>query len=276
MLQYLQLVKRTLLLATPAIASLMLVASPTKAATFATSQGQSLFANFSQDPFSTETITDTQTIAISTGGSAAALNDAEALFLVNPPVGSSLSSSRALGNNKNYFALAESTTVVHGSFNVEAGTLFSFDFITSLDLETSIDIPIQEIAISAGKASFVLFDVVHENSLEFFNIFGNLKSFDDTDFLSIEKSENVTLLEPGSLFQQSFGGNQEFATAFVQGRVEHKVEKNTVLALIEIRKNQAIVQSPEPSSILALLVYSAILGISLKKRHKEKIVTKEG
>ncbi len=74
--------KRFLLLLTSAIASSMLAALPSQAATFASSQGLFNFTNFSQSPFSVVTDTNTKTLAIAKSGMVNALANAQAaLFL---------------------------------------------------------------------------------------------------------------------------------------------------------------------------------------------------
>ncbi|GAA6619431.1 hypothetical protein [Scytonema sp. NUACC26] len=265
---YLQNVKCFLLLAS-AITSSVLAPSPSDAATFATSQGESLYLNFSQTPFSTDTVADTETLALSKGGFAAAFADAQAVFVVKPSFTFSSSLSTALGETKNYLGLAESATIVRGFFNVEANTLFHFDFIANLDLVTSIDRP-KENARAAGDVFLALVDTKQKRVLDFFSLVGNLNTLGNDDFVALDKSENVTFIEPESEYNYSFGSNNEFVTASVKGSLNREITQNTVLALVEIKRNQARVQAPEPSSILALLAPSTVISLVLKGKRKEK------
>ncbi len=269
---YLQGVKRILQIATAAIASSVLAASPSRAATFAMSQGESFYINFSQSPFLTDSVADTETLAIAKGGSVDAFADAEAVFVVESPFASSLSSSTALGETKDYLGLAESATVVRGVFDVEANTSFHFDFIANVNLETLIDNPPGENARASGDISFALVDTAQKRVLDVFSLLGNLNTLGDDDFIAIDKSENVTFIAPESEYNYSFGGNHEFVTASVKGSLNRKVTQDTVLALVEIRRNQARVLAPEPSSILALLAPSAVISLVLTSRRKEKTV----
>ncbi|KAF3888920.1 MULTISPECIES: hypothetical protein [Nostocales] len=267
---HLQRAKHFLLFATPAIAGSVLAVSPSYAATFATSQGESLYINFSQKPFLTDSVADTDTLAVSKQGLVNAFADAQAGFLTEPSFASTSSLSTALGETRNYLGLAKSETIVRGFFNVEANTPFRFDFTANLDLETSIDNPPGENARAAGDIFLALVDTERERVLDFFSLVGNLNTLGDDDFLALDKSENITFLEPESEYNYSFGGNNEFITASVKGSLNREITQDTVLALVEIRRNQAKVQAPEPSSILALLAPSAVVSLVLKGKRKGK------
>ena len=129
--------RKFLLFAAPLLASSM-VALPSQAATFASANGDLNLTNFSQSPVATDTITDTNTLAISKSGIVNAFAQAEASFLIPPPVASTSSLSVAFGEGQDYLGLAQSQAQVIGNFIVDAEKTFSFDFDANLDLKTSI------------------------------------------------------------------------------------------------------------------------------------------
>ncbi|WP_414586312.1 hypothetical protein [Scytonema sp. PCC 10023] len=274
MKQYQAFTKRFLLLLTPWIASSVLAASPSQAATLALSEGVVEFTRFSQSPSTVDTNVDTNTVI--NNDLVNALANAEATFILAPPTAFNSSFNIALGKGTNYLGQAESEATVIGNFDVDAGTPFSFDFTAGLNVATSIDNPppigVREDATASGDISFVLLDTANDSVLDFFSLVGNVTSEDDSDFIGFQKSENVTLSNP--IKTSDFKGNEESATAFVQGSLQRSFAKKTNLTLIEVKRNNAIVtaRTPEPSSILALLSCCGVIGVVLKSRRKETVL----
>jgi hypothetical protein len=266
MKQYLSFTKRCLLLIAPAIASSILAASPSQAATFAFSQGVFEFTDFSQSPSRVGTATNTNTLTIAKDGMADALAKAEANFIVPPPIASNLSLSVARGEGRDYLGLAESEAIVIGNFVVDAGKSFSFDFNANLNLQSAVDNPLAENARATGDISWAL--IANDSIIDSFSLMGNLVTPGDSDFIVAEESGNVTL--SNSLPNFSFGGNQEFATASVQGSLQRSFANQTTLTLVELKKNRATVKAPEPSTSLALLFSCGVIAVALKGRGKEK------
>jgi hypothetical protein len=253
------------------IAGTVLATSPSQAATFALSEGVLDFTKLSQDPLTVGTDTDTNTLAIATDSVVFTLANAEANFIVTPAKASNSSFSQALGEGAStYLGLTESEAQVIGNFVVDADKPFSFDFTTTLNLETSVDNPsLSEKATAFGDISFVLLDTANQSVLEFFNLAGNVSSLDNNDFIAFQKSENVTLNNP--VTNSDFGGNQEFAQANVQGSLQRNFANQTNLTLIEVNKNKVRVEVPEPSISLALLFSCGIIGIALKGSKRKAI-----
>ncbi|MFH7028996.1 MAG: PEP-CTERM sorting domain-containing protein [Heteroscytonema crispum UTEX LB 1556] len=264
MKKYQQSIKQFLLLVTPFLASSVLAISPSRAATFAGSEGTFELTNFSQSPSSVSAETFADTLGISKGGTVTALAQSEAFFLQVPPQGFNSSLSLAFGENGNYLAQAESEATLIGIFDIKADTDFSFNFAGNLELLTSIDNPPGEKARASGDISFALFDIENNSALDFFSLAGNLTSEDDNDFIAYQKSENVTLSNLVS--DSSFGGNQEFAIASADGFVKRYFTNNTSLALIEVKRNQVRVSAPEPSTVLALFFSCGVIGVALKRK----------
>lgn len=267
----LQFTKQLLLVITPLLASSMLVTSPSQAATFASSEGQFEFSGFSQSPSRVLTNAESNTFTLGQGGSAIANAQTYALFEKLPAQAFNFSSSVASGENKGYLGEVQSQTSVVGIFDVKANSDFSFDFAGNLNLLTSIDNPSLENARASGDITFALLDTANNNNiLEFFSLSGNLITKGDEDFIGYEKSDNVILknLVPVS----SFDERQESVTASVEGFVKRSFASQTNLALIKVKKNKVTVKTPEPSTSLAFLLSSGVLGLALKRKRQEKTI----
>jgi hypothetical protein len=266
MTKYLGFSKQIFLIATSLLASSVLAISPSRAATFASSDGKFALINFSQSPSSVSTDTTADTLAIEKGGMVKALAEPQAFFLQPPLVGFNSSLSQAFGENKDYLGEAISEATLIGLFDVAENTSFSFDFAGILNLSTSIDEPSIENARASGEISFALFDISKNRILDFFSLAGNLITEGDNDFIAYQKSDNVTLNSP--VIESNFGGKQEFATAIVGGSFKSTFEKQTNLALVEVKRNRVRVSTPEPSTYLALLFSSGIIAVALKRKRQ--------
>jgi hypothetical protein len=278
--------QRFFLLVTPLIATSSLVISPSQAATLASSQGEFSLKNFSLDPEVTATVNNAN---ISLNGEVSATNNANIDFLLEPPEVINTSLSQAFGQNKNYLGLANAEGKVLGNFFVDAGDSFSVDFTAFLDLETSIDEPAENAKANAD-ISFLLYDTtditdpnllddffaqllsngtsnIQKNPLDFFYLNGNLNSFNDNDFITSQRSQNITLSNQDT--QLNFGGNAEFATALFTGSLKRSFANPTNLTFIQVRRTQVKVSVPEPSTSLALLFLCALVAVATKTKLKK-------
>lgn len=276
MKRHLGLINRILLLATPVMASSMLVASPSQAATFGSSEATFNIENFNRNPLGIRTITDTVTNVISTDRQVNANANANANFQVYPnsalTFASNSSTSKAQGQGVSYLGEGQSFAGVIGyDFVVQPGETFSFDFDGRLDLKTSIDNPTAENATANGLLEFALYDSQTNSLLDSFTIAGNLATPGNNDALEIKQSSSTTL-DPGQTFYNtSFGGTQEIAQADVKGKYSRTFDKPTYLTLVETKTNQVRVQAPEPSTVLSLLFGCGILGMTGKRKRKAAI-----
>ncbi|WP_017314979.1 hypothetical protein [Mastigocladopsis repens] len=272
MKQYQRFTQRFLLLLTPWIASSLLAASPSQAASLALSEGEVELTRLSQNPSVTGTETDSNTVTIANDGMVDAFANAEATFIVTSPTASNSSLSLSFGEGRDYLGLAESEATVIGSFDVDAGTPFSFDFTADLTLATSTDNPSEENARAAGDISLALINNADDSILDFFNLTGNLNTPGDDDFIAYQQSDSITL--SNLVTTSDFEGNQESATVSIQGSLQSSFANTTNLTLIEVKRNQARVATvPEPSNCstcLAILFSSSVIGIVLKGKRKEK------
>ncbi|MGB6295844.1 MAG: PEP-CTERM sorting domain-containing protein [Rivularia sp. (in: cyanobacteria)] len=264
--KYLENIKNFLLLAAPIAASSVLLSSPSFAATFAFSQGEVLFPEFSQSPSNVKVRAEADAQTIGEGGIVGAIAEAEAIFLIEPAVAFNSSLSAAFGESQDYLGVAESKASVIGNFDIEANTNFSFDFISNLELATSIDNPPKESARASGDISFALVDIESNDVLDYFNLLGNIVTEGDDDFVALQKSDNVILGEP---FGARVSGDlEEIIAVSIEGSLERFFVDETTVALVEVKRNRAEVKVPEPSATVALLLASGVFSVVLKRRRK--------
>ncbi|CEJ47857.1 PEP-CTERM sorting domain-containing protein [Umezakia ovalisporum] len=262
--QYLRFFKPLLLLVTPVLASSVLVTSPSQAATFALSQGELVFTEFSQSPTNTFTDTNSNAIVVSDNGNVFTEADAIASFGGTPTEALNFSSSIAEGENTGYLGLAESETTIRGIFDIETDTLFSFDFTSDLSLATSVDNPGLESSTASGELLFALFDVNENTVLDSFKLAGDLTTNGQKNFIGYEQEGNVTLTNADTDYD--FVGNQKFATGYADGYVQRYFSQPTTLALIQMKSNQVMVSTPEPTTIVSLLISTGLIGVAFRRK----------
>lgn len=263
---------------TPLVTGSVLAASPTLAATIASSQARVNIGNFSHHPFDVNAITNTNTHTIATQGNVTADANAEAVFPFNPSLPEkpafNTSLSQASGAGLGYFGLAQSHAALIGyDFVVEGNNNFSFDFQAFLDLNTSIDDSSFEHANADGGVSLQLYDTTDSNNwllLDTFSLDGRLATLGNRDFLDYYKTNSITFDPSKTSFESSFGVTKESAKASVVGKYSRHFDRFTSLTLIEAKGNQVTVKAkvPEPSSLMGLLLFG-LGGISygLKKKN---------
>jgi hypothetical protein len=269
--------QKMLLLTTPTVASLAIAALPSQAATFASSEGFSIF-NFSQSPVGA--VTDAGTNTIASGGSVTAVAKVDAEVTDVPPIAFNSFLSTASGTGKNYFGLAQTFAAVNGqpsavvNFLVGAGNSFSFNFLGGLNLATQIDTPSSESARATGSINFALFDTTDTANpvgLALFNLSGQLNTPGGGDFLTLQKTANISLDPDGTSITSAFGGLQEFGTAGFQGSFSSgSFDKDTLLTFVEIKKGEVRVKEvPEPSAAGGIALV-ALLLIHRQFRSKQR------
>jgi hypothetical protein len=257
------------LVSTSLWASFVVISSPSYATTFALSEGKFKFVDFNQIPEDVFTNTNTNTVAVDSNGNATtnANANAEAIFntvAFEASKASNLSRSTALGAGKNYLGLAESVADLKGIFKIAENTTFSFEFTADLNLETSIDNPGVESAKANGNIFLGLFDADKNTLFDSFYLGAGLNTPSDVDFLNFDISKNFSI--KNSVTAISTGSKKESARASIEGFFKRTFTKKTNLALVEFKKNETRVSVPEASSFIALLFYSGIASISLKRK----------
>jgi hypothetical protein len=255
------------LVSTSIVASSVVISSPSYAATFALSQATFNFVGFNQIPedIFTNDNTNTVTLASNGNGNVTANADANALFDAARFKASNLSRSTASGTGKNYLGLAESVADLKGIFKIAENTTFSFDFTADLNLEASIDNPAVENAKANGNIYFGLFDADTNTLFDFFSLRAGLNTSNNSDFLNFDTSNKVTI--KNSVTTISTGSKKESAKASIEGFFKRTFANKTNLALVEFKRNEARVRVTEPLSLIALLFYSGVVSLSLKRKN---------
>lgn len=260
----------------PLVTSSILAASPSLAATFASSEGGFQLDNLSHSPMAVSTLAEAKSVALAPNSQVIAEAEATALFLDVPdapsPVAGNENRSVVFGEgSNNYLGLAESfSAVIAYDFVIEAGETFSFDFSAFLGLDTSIDDPAFERASASGEVIFELYDSTDTDNLhllDFFAFSGNIATPGSADFIDFTNSANVEIASATST--TAFGGTEESAVAGVEGEYSRHFDSLTYLTLVESKTNKAkaVVQTPESSSLVGLLAFGlALVGYSLKKK----------
>lgn len=248
---------------TPLVTGSIFVASPSLAATLASSGGELTLYNINQIPQEVTSLTGTNTFATAELGLTTALADAQASFIVNASTAaSSNSDSTTFGEGLIYQGIADSFSQVIGNFFIEANQFFTLDFAASLNLEASIDTLQSESASAMGSLSFLLIDSTTQAIYDSFSILSNLTAQGDDDYLEYQTNGNITLTSNSTA--TSFGGTQEFANASVEGSLQQFFTSPTNVTLLAVTTNQASVASvktPESSSPVALLGFLSTIGI---------------
>ncbi|MBO3460791.1 hypothetical protein G7B40_022255 [Aetokthonos hydrillicola Thurmond2011] len=237
------------------------VITPSLASTFAFSQGELIFSNFSK-PFSIiEKQNHGDAFPTSSGGVVAAQNLHAVINVTDkPPSASTSAVSQAFGNSRDYTGGAKTIATIIANFDIEAGKIFSFQFSTTLDLQTKIhDQKIEKSHVS-GDISFRLFDTtdipkqnlqnflssllsdnatssIKKSPLDFFILNGNLITIGNNDSIKYEKSPNILLNNGEKKF--NVGGIQEAAKVSYKGSFQRAFAKETNLTLIALRRSEA-------------------------------------
>ena len=258
-----KLANSLLLFFTPVITGLSITASPSLAATLASSTALFRLDNFTHSPQNSLVFISTNTDSFASEGIANPSSNLFAEFFISPyTYAQNQSEAFAEGEGWEYTGMAQNVTAVVGeNFLVQANETFSFDFAGILDLYTSIDTPPNEGASADGSISFQLYNSITGNLLDYFVFGGHLVTPESGDFIGYPKSNNVTLNSDVTYF----GGNKEFAFASLQGNYSRTFDSLTYLTLVEVKTNRATVKAPEPSSTLGLILFCLIaLGYKFK------------
>ena len=258
------------IVATPVIAWLSSV-SPGLAGTFAKAETETLIYNFSQFPTSISTFTDAQTTALARKGTVLAEANANAYFDVNfclePdscfPLTNNSSQAITQGEGQEYLGLATSQAEAIGyQFEIAENQEFSFDFLSILNLEIQKSLQ-QESAQAENSIAFYLFEDSTNNLLDFFSLNSSINSSDKNN-LSIQNSQGFQL-SPLSITNTE--SNQTSVNILLSGLYSRQFSQPQNLTLITYQKSTTIVQAPEPSTSVWLLIVGALGAVlGLKKR----------
>ncbi len=269
----------------PMVVVATMVAAPAQAATFADSTVRSSLSNFRVNgyealPFVTDSVSDTDATVIGGLSSVLAVSDADAFFQEQPPLLGAFAtgSSNGLGTLP-YLGQTTASAEAVGSFTVNG--LFEFDFSSLLDLETGIEEADSERALAAGDIQLSLFQETATGAelIDYFSLSGLVSSSTNEDIFGANYSDHFNLSlfpsdcgQPGlPCINNSFGGNQEFAYASLNGRYQRAFQGPTVLTLVKSQFSLTEVEEvPEAGNLLALGVLG--LGAVALRRARTRIV----
>ena len=259
----------------PAVATSTIFASSANAATFSFSQVSLELDNFNQSPQDISADTDVSSIAISDDGLVTADVNFDSIFFADSSQVfiNSESESSASGEGDRFFGQAQFFSELVGIFDVSASQDLEFDFEVSLNLENSVESPQSGSISTSGSASFFLIDNFSQEFLGIFDVFGALNTnlTNDPGDISplFQISDNILVTDVFS--QNSFGDLQESAQASLEGSFQQGFDDDTQLALIAFTTSESCVQAPqaddacvqipEPSNILALMVVGSWLSV---------------
>ena len=216
------------------------------------SQAEFQFNNFSLSPsnIGTDAFTTTFTSAEDESSTSSAEANAEALFDIID--NSTISETRSLteGQGNAFFSLASSDTEVLGSFDVDAGETFSFNFDGFFNLSTSSNVIGSESIITAATFSLLLIDetiIGAPSVVGFFDLFAQLDTVGDNDLLFTPLSlggVTVDLFDTDS----SFGANNttEFINAQFSGSFISSFDYSASLTLVQVQNSFAGISTEEP------------------------------
>ncbi|MGB3755550.1 MAG: hypothetical protein WBA07_04155 [Rivularia sp. (in: cyanobacteria)] len=270
MKNYFGLSQSLLMLTASCIAGCVLSASPSRAATFSSSETSLVFTDFSHSASDAFTKTIANSISTSQEGKVEAISDSTAFIETDSSVAINSSFSLANGKSKNYMGMASSSSEIKGIFNIEENTVFSFNFFANLTLSTSIDSYPGENAQASGKVWFALFDVNTNKKLDFFNASSGLTATNDNDFVNYSKQGDITLNYPFAI--SDFGGWEESSQISVAGFYERNFETQTTLALVAFTNNQVKVSASEPTNQVALLFLSSAIVVGIKSKQRNTLI----
>ncbi|GAB4192041.1 MAG: hypothetical protein Fur006_36000 [Coleofasciculaceae cyanobacterium] len=247
----LKLAQRLFLCITPLVAGSLVATLPSFAATLASSEGNTIYSNFSHNPLSVGTGRSPNTLDSTNNGQVVIKSETEATFNIESSSPSttrafSRSASTVEGNsNSDYAETANSSTSLFGyQFQVGAGETFSFNFNGFLNLNTSVDSE-PEAANAFGLIAFQLFDSNDmENPISFLSITGSLNSLDNSDFLDVFRGSDITLNPNGTSYTTNFGGNKETANTQFTGQFSRFFNRATTLVMREFKSNSAGASCP--------------------------------
>lgn len=242
---------------------------PSQAASIAFSQISTELTNFSHTPDTTQTFTDTTTLAIAlTDSSSSSIAQAEANFFVEPTLTTSEILSAATGEGSNYFSSAQSEAQIIGDFTINAGEIFSFDFLAAVNSLTLTDnLSSEESASASGELSFLLVDTLAQNLVydSFFLSFSSDIPISNNS-LSLQTSDNFLLAS--STLSSSSAPTRNVTSALLQGSFSHQFEKSTNITLIQDKNNQGSVAVPEPEALLGSLFFVGLIGFKYRTKKK--------
>ncbi|KPQ37239.1 MAG: hypothetical protein HLUCCA11_02065 [Phormidesmis priestleyi Ana] len=253
------------------VVSIFSIVSPqsVKAAVLSQAIGDFSFTNFSRSPLSSDSFAFTSTLT--TGSGTTAIANADALFETLPSANAfNFINNSAFIADKSGSALAESESSIIGSFLINSGETFSFDFFGLVDLLTFTEQP-TDFATAVLETRYAIFnEKFSKNSsessahvpteLDFLSLFGQISTPDGADDVQVLNSNAVTLNQLNIVNNTGPTKTAETLLVEVSGRYERLFDQTSTLTLAEFKLGTAFGESkgvtdiPESSSPLIVLL----------------------
>jgi hypothetical protein len=185
-----------------------------------------VFKNFNQPLITSRSATDTDSVVAN--DLVLGVATAETFFRLddttNQDLGQGSVINRVIGQGQNFDGLAEGFGTVGGTFFVEAGESFSFEFLGYLNLETAVQNAETQKAIASGQIAFGVYDVTDAEAteqsvrLDLLNVSGGLDTPGNLDFLNLQTfGSNINLNPQETRISRHTGGLEESTFVAVSG-----------------------------------------------------------
>jgi serralysin len=203
---------------------------------FAEASGSALFFNYSQGASSSLTSVEIQ--ALTQGGVAAAIANAEATFINDPAFTSLITETLGIGEDGAFEAKSTSKTRVIADFSVGANRSFSFNFAADLALNAKeIENSNVEYSYAASKTTFLVLDISdigQPRVLDYFGIAGKLIPSKEEAALRVGFSRRITITSQGTVRDAGGDNDVDFLDADVTGTYQRTFRNATKIIIIEL------------------------------------------
>lgn len=203
---------------------------------FVDASGDAKFTNYSQN--ASGALTDAQIETLVTGGKAAAIAQASAIFQNDPTISELFTKSSGVGEEGAYQGEIENNTQVVANFQVGAGQKFSFNFSTDLNIKAK---EIENGNIEYNKATSAIAFLVLDTTkidrpkvIDYFATWGYLISSEQIGDLNISASKNISIADKDKTRDIDGNNNIDFVLGESLGNYDRYFKRDTQLSLIKV------------------------------------------
>jgi hypothetical protein len=186
-------------------------------------------------------------------------SNTEFIFRFVSPAACSNTFSQVATEGNNVDARADSEAEFIATFLIYPETIFSFDFVASLNLEAEATELTEKAFNTSGEIALDIYDLDTNTLIDSFTLFANINP----------QSNNDVLLTDGTIeplftdFDSFFGGDNEFADAFVDGTYSRFFGQTTNIAIVGSNRT-SITPVPEASQTFAVLFFLGLVAAKTK------------
>lgn len=205
---------------------------------YATATSDINFFNYSHNP--SETLTDSQTETLMTGGVGFAIAEAQAIFFEDANFSFLLADSNANGDGT-YTGTSKSKTQIVANFAIEANQTFSFDFSVNLGLTAKeIENPNTEYNQANSKSTFLVLDTTNPDCpklLDYFGTKGKLISSEQVANIWGAGSSNVAILSEDQISDIDGNNGSDEVYGNTVGSYQNTFSNDTNITIVEINNS---------------------------------------